>query len=119
MNVEGNMRIRPSVVLSLCLLLITPAFSFGSPGQTPTRLPSMRQQAEIQQGWLKLRLEKILPELMRKHGVAMWLVICREYNEDPVYRTLTSPTVFAARRRTMLVFFDQGGEKGVERLALG
>ncbi|HQR34897.1 MAG TPA: M24 family metallopeptidase, partial [Blastocatellia bacterium] len=81
-------------------------------------LPSMRKQAEIQQGWLKTRLEKVLPGLMRKHGVAMWLVICREYNEDPAYRSLTSPTVFAARRRTILVFTDRG-EKGIERLALG
>jgi Xaa-Pro aminopeptidase len=46
------------------------------------------------------------------------LVICREYNEDPVYRSLTSPTVFAARRRTIFVFTDRG-EKGIERLALG
>ncbi|MEP7338783.1 MAG: hypothetical protein ABI977_13690, partial [Acidobacteriota bacterium] len=82
------MRIKLSFALSLCLLLsaLTPSFS-----QTPKRLPSMREQAEIQQGWLKLRLERVLPELMHKHGVAMWLVICREYNEDPVYRSLTSP----------------------------
>lgn len=109
------MRIKLSFALSLCFLLsvLTPSFS-----QTPKRLPSMREQAEIQQGWLKLRLEKVLPDLMRKHGVAMWLVICREYNEDPVYRSLTSPTVFAARRRTIFVFTDRG-EKGIERLALG
>ncbi|HEU4390858.1 MAG TPA: M24 family metallopeptidase [Blastocatellia bacterium] len=56
---------------------------------------------------------------MRKHGVQMWLVICREYNEDPVFFSLVSPTVFAARRRTMYIFFDRGEEKGVERLALG
>jgi Xaa-Pro aminopeptidase len=107
------MCVKTSLALLLCLLLIKP-----SQAQTPKRLPSMREQAEIQQGWLKLRLEKVLPELMRKHGVAMWLVICREYNEDPVYRSLTSPTVFAARRRTIFVFTDQG-EKGIERLALG
>lgn len=118
MNVEGKMRINSSVVLSLCLLLVAPAFTLGSFSQTPKRLPSMRKQAEIQQQWLKLRLEKVLPQLMRKHGVAMWLVICREYNEDPAYRSLTSPTVFAARRRTILVFTDRG-EKGIERLALG
>ena len=104
-----------SVVWSLCLLLVLPTFSFG---QIPKRLPSMRKQAEIQQEWLRLRLEKVLPDLMRKHDVAMWLVICREYNEDPVYRSLTSPTVFAARRRTIFVFTDRG-EKGIERLALG
>ncbi|MDX2040662.1 MAG: M24 family metallopeptidase [Acidobacteriota bacterium] len=102
-----------TVALLFCLLLATPTF-----GQPPKPLPSMRKQAEIQQGWLKLRLEKVLPTLMRKHGVAMWLVICREYNEDPVYRSLTSPTVFAARRRTIFVFTDKG-EQGIERLALG
>lgn len=98
----------------LLLCFLTPAFS-----QIPKPVPPLREQAEIQQEWLKLRLERVLPTLMRRHGVAMWLVICREYNEDPVYRSLTSPTVFAARRRTMLVFFDRGPEQGIERLALG
>ena len=56
---------------------------------------------------------------MRKHGVQMWLVICREYNEDPVFFSLVSPTLFAARRRTIYVFHDRGAEQGVERLALG
>ena len=100
-------------------LLLGCLLSVGA--QTPAlkRMPPLREQADIQQQWLTLRLERVLPALMRKHGVAMWLVICREYNEDPVYRSLTSPTVFAARRRTILVFFDQGPEKGVERLALG
>ena len=84
------MRFKSFTVAFLGVLLALPSFSFG---QNPKRLPSMRKQAEIQQEWLKLRLEKVLPELMRRHGVAMWLVICREYNEDPVYRSLTSPTV--------------------------
>lgn len=87
--------------------------------QSPEPLPRLRQQAEIQQQWLKLRLERVLPKLMRKHGVQMWLVICREYNEDPVFYSLVSPTVFAARRRTVYVFFDRGEQLGVERLALG
>jgi Xaa-Pro aminopeptidase len=43
----------------------------------------------------------------------------REYNEDPVFRALVSPTTLAARRRTIYVFFDRGAEDGVERLALG
>ena len=87
--------------------------------QGPLPLPSLRQQAAIRQRWLQLRLERVLPGLMRKHGVSMWLVICREYNEDPVFFSLVSPTVFSARRRTILVFFDRGPDKGVERLALG
>jgi Xaa-Pro aminopeptidase len=87
--------------------------------QSPKPLPTLREQAETQQAWLKLRLERVLPKLMRKHGVQMWLVICREYNEDPVFYSLVSPTMFAARRRTIYVFFDRGEERGVERLALG
>ncbi len=102
-------------------LLIVIALFAANPiaAESPKPLPSLREQAEIQQQWLKLRLERVLPRLMRKHRVAMWLVICREYNEDPVFFSLVSPTVFAARRRTIYVFFDRGEEKGIERLALG
>jgi Xaa-Pro aminopeptidase len=85
----------------------------------PPPLPSVREQDRIRQGWLKLRLERVLPEVMRRHGVAMWIVVCREYNEDPVFFALASPSVMAARRRTILVFYDRGVDGGVERLALG
>ena len=57
--------------------------------------------------------------MMRKHGVAMWIVACREYAEDPAFFALVSPTVFAARRTTIYVFNDKGPAEGVERLALG
>ena len=105
-----------SLIASLCL-----SFFAGPPAvaQTARPVPAMREQAAIQQEWLKLRLERVLPKLMRKHGVQMWLVLCREYNEDPVFFSLVSPTVFAARRRTIYVFFDRGEGEGVERLALG
>ena len=99
--------IKPAILTFLCTSLLLPA-----------PLPRLREQADIQQGWLKLRLERVLPQLMRKHGVQMWLVICREYNEDPAFLSLVSPTVMAARRRTILVFYDRG-EQGIERLALG
>lgn len=100
-------------LLSVCLL--SAACLTAAPVDP---LPPLREQAAIQQQWLKLRLERVLPGLMRKHGVQMWLVVCREYNEDPVFLSLVSPTTFAARRRTILVFFDRG-DKGMERLALG
>ena len=87
--------------------------------RTETLSIPLREQSEIQQQWLKLRLERVLPEVMRKHKVKMWLVICREYNEDPVFFSLVSPTTFAARRRTIYVFTDRGEKEGIERLALG
>ena len=103
-------------ILTICLSTTSHVFP-ASPKPQP--LPPLREQAAIQQQWLKIRLERVLPQLMRKHGVAMWLVICREYNEDPVFFSLVSPTVLTARRRTILVFFDRGTDLGVERLALG
>lgn len=82
-------------------------------------MPPLREQALIQQSWLKQRLERNMPALMRKYGMEMWLVINSEYNEDPVFFSMVSPTMFAARRRTIYVFHDRGPAKGVERLALG
>jgi Xaa-Pro aminopeptidase len=102
-------------------LLLTSLLFPAAPlrAQTARPVPGLREQAALQQEWLRLRLERVLPKLMRKHGVQMWLVICREYNEDPVFFSLVSPTVFAARRRTIYVFHDRGEGRGVERLALG
>lgn len=80
---------------------------------------TLREQAAVQQDWLALRLQRVLPRLMREQGVDMWIVPMREYNEDPVFHSIVSPTTFAARRRTIYVFFDRGSERGVERLAIG
>lgn len=99
--------------IALAALLLT-SFLEAQP-----TLPPLRQQAEIQQEWLRLRLDRHLPALMRKHNVQMWIVACREYAEDPAFFSLVSPTVFAARRTTIYVFFDKGATAGVERLALG
>ncbi len=86
--------------------------------EVPT-LPPLREQARIQQEWLRLRLERNLPVLMRKHGAQMWIVACREYAEDPAFFSLVSATVFAARRTTIYVFYDRGANQPLERLALG
>jgi len=82
-------------------------------------LPPLREQARLQQQWLTRRLNDVLPALMRKHNVPMWILMMREYNEDPVFRALVAPTTFAARRRTIYVFYDRGPQAGLERLALG
>ncbi len=80
---------------------------------------TLRDQAQLQQQWLEQRLDSVLPMLMREHGIEMWVVPMREYNEDPVFRALVSPMTFGARRRTIYVFHDRGPDEGVERLALG
>jgi Xaa-Pro aminopeptidase len=73
---------------------------------------TLREQSELQQRWLQQRMTTVLPALMRKHGIDMWVVPMREYNEDPVFSSLVSPTTFAARRRTIYVFFDQCAREG-------
>jgi Xaa-Pro aminopeptidase len=87
---------------------------------------TLREQATMQQQWLVKRLDTFLPALMRKHGVDMWVVPMREYNEDPVFIAITAPVTFAARRRTIYVFFDTCAAAGaaptptcVQRIALG
>jgi Xaa-Pro aminopeptidase len=82
-------------------------------------LGTQREWAAAQQEWLRLRMERTLPALMRRDSIDMWIVPMREYNEDPVFSSIVSPTTFAARRRTIYVFYDRGGDKGIERLALG
>jgi Xaa-Pro aminopeptidase len=102
------------------VLLLLAAVSFAAPSAAQERpFGTLREQAEVRQQWLRLRLERVLPRLMREHGVAMWIVPVREYNEDPVFSSLVSPTTMAARRRTIYVFCDRGGARGVERVAIG
>lgn len=107
------------VVLFGCLV-----FSFTLMAQDQGRVVSSvghvlpeRQRPDAVNAMLKDRLETLLPTLMREAGIDMWLVINREYAEDPVYLTLVPEPVFAARRTSMLVFFDRG-EKGIERLTV-
>ncbi|MEM7414213.1 MAG: M24 family metallopeptidase [Gemmatimonadota bacterium] len=81
-------------------------------------LPTMREQATEQQEWLQMRLERVLPSLMAEYDVRMWILSMREYAEDPVFWSITAPTTFAARRRSIYVFTRQP-DGTVERLALG
>lgn len=76
-----------------------------------------RERARLFNERLKWRLENIVPMLMRREGIDMWLVICREYNEDPVYLSLIPQPEMSARRTSILIFHDLGKEKGVERLS--
>lgn len=106
---------------ALAILLAAPAVRAQPPA--PERpFGTLREQAAMQQAWLKKRLDTFLPALMRKHGVDMWVVPMREYNEDPVFTALVAPETFAARRRTIYVFFDKcaaAASPCIERIALG
>lgn len=76
-----------------------------------------KESARVMNEWLRWRLDNIIPDLMRKEGIDMWLIINREYNEDPVYMSLVPEPTMAARRTSILIFHDRGKELGVERLS--
>ncbi len=92
--------------LMMLLLFFALNFSFA---QYPVIL-SQRDQSKVIDDLLEDRLRTLIPELMRREGFDMWVVISREYNEDPVIETLLPATWMAARRTTMLVAFDKGTE---------
>lgn len=79
---------------------------------------SLRSQAALRDAWLEDRFKTVLPALMRENGIDMWILVAREYLEDPVVTTMLNATNLRARRRTILIFFDPGGGKPIERLVV-
>ena len=79
---------------------------------------SMKERAEVIDRWTEYRLDHLVPELMRREGIDMWILIAREYNEDPVLLTMLPATWQSSRRTTILMFFDPGNGEEVERLAV-
>lgn len=82
----------------------------------PHILP-LREQATVMDGWLKIRLETIIPELFERENIDMWIIACREYNEDPIVMSMIPATSMSARRRTILVF-AKNDDGTVDRLTL-
>ena len=77
-----------------------------------------RQRAEVVDNILKNRFNNLLPKLMDDTGFDMWILISREYNEDPVLKTMLPATWLNARRRTILVFYRNKEENTIENLAV-
>jgi len=68
------------------------------------KILSLSDQAKIRNDWLGYRLENILPPIMKRTGIDMWIVLAREYNEDPVMKSLFPAPVMTASRLTGLIF---------------
>ncbi len=69
-----------------------------------SKILPLRERADVENRWLKYRLENVLPKLMEREKFDMWIVSAREYNEDPVLMSLLPAPMLSARRRTVLVF---------------
>ena len=83
----------------------------------PAILP-MRERAEVIDAILAERLDTIVPTIMREQGIDLWLLMSREYFEDPVTASMLDANSFSARRRTILVFHDRGNGQPIERLTI-
>lgn len=77
---------------------------------------SPREQAAIIDEILADRINNLLPKLMDRAEIDMWVIISREYNEDPVIKTFLPATWLSARRRTMIVFHRT--KDSLEKLAI-
>ena len=108
-----------TIFISICFILAAGITLAQDIGVTDVNdidhiLPE-QQRAKVMNEILEWRLEHIIPELMRREGIDMWVIICREYNEDPVYMTMVPEPTMAARRTSILIFHDKGDE-GIKRL---
>lgn len=85
---------------------------------SPTLILNEQERATVVNEILEDRLDNLLPQLMRRSGIDMWILISREYNEDPVMKTMLPATWLSARRRTILVFYDKGEDTPLEKIAI-
>ncbi len=79
---------------------------------------SLKDQAKLTDEILNERFTNLLPKLMEREGIDMWVIISREYNEDPILKTMLPAEWLSARRRTILVFFHDTTKKVNEQLAI-
>jgi Xaa-Pro aminopeptidase len=99
-------------------LLFLLTFFFFTQNSFSQKILSEQARAEVIDELLEDKMTNLLPKLMRKTGIDMWIIISREYNEDPVMKTMLPSEWLSARRRTIMVFTDKGEKEGVERLAI-
>jgi hypothetical protein len=101
--------------LTILLLLLIPITIIA---QNPLdNILSEREQAAKIDEILEDRMENLLPKLMERTGIDMWILSSREYNEDPVMRTMLPSTWLSARRRTIMVFYKKA-DAPIEKIAI-
>ncbi|WP_417440801.1 M24 family metallopeptidase [Idiomarina sp.] len=104
-------------IILLASLTCCTVFSVSLLAENITPLP-LKQRAEVVDKLLQQRVQQLLPELMRQADIDMWVLISREYNEDPVLKTFLPSDWLSARRRTILVIHNPGKGENLETLAI-
>ncbi|MGI9528808.1 MAG: M24 family metallopeptidase, partial [Acidimicrobiia bacterium] len=66
-------------------------------------MTNLRSDAANHNQLLERRLDTLIPALLDEQGIDCWVLIAREYAEDPVLATMLPAEWLSARRRTILV----------------
>jgi Xaa-Pro aminopeptidase len=115
------------ILLAVFAALPVPLAAADAPiamSQTEQAAPAMppilspRERAAVENRILAGRLDSIIPAIMREEGIDLWLLVAREYFEEPVVATMLDAENMHARRRTILIFHDPGEGQPVERLTV-
>ena len=114
-----NRKIR-TVIYFILVFIITACQNsiYDKTDKVKNQILPMRERALLRNKILKDRFSTVLPQIMRRNKIDMWIFIAREYNEDPIIRTMLPATWLNARRRTILVVFDPGNKQPLEGYAI-
>lgn len=82
-----------------------------------SKILSYRQQEKLLDKWLNIRMETILPMVMKRSSIDCWIICNNEYNEDPVYWTITPFSWITARRLTIVIYYLNKEDK-VDRYSI-
>lgn len=120
------------LVLAVCLLMGShPIAAQRSPAVNPTavlssatsagtlhvepKLLTWSQQIAVREKWLEQRHGMIL-RMMRRHDIAMWIVVNEEFHDDPLTEYIAPPRPYAGNR-DFFVFIDTGAN-GLRKIAI-
>ncbi len=103
-------------ILSLAAIaLMAPATAPAAPDGSVPKVLSIRDRADLVLRVTRDRLDSLLPGLMRETGFDMWIITCNEDVPDPVLMTMM-PYENWCPITQILVLYDRGPERGVERI---
>jgi len=103
-------------ILQVLILLFITIYSNAQ--NTAFPILSEKERARVVNDILEDRLDNLLPKLMEREQIDMWILISREYNEDPVMRTILPSTWLSARRRTIMVFNKNKETQQLDKIAI-
>jgi Xaa-Pro aminopeptidase len=105
-------------LIATAVLIATLAAPVAQTLPAGERVLTHREQAALIKNWIARRFDSVLPELMRREGIDLWIIVSREYNDDPVFRSMAPLTTYSSRRRTIVVF-SRTATGTVERASIG